>query len=242
MSTVTRREVLAGIGASIATPAFAASSKREVDMNLVLALDVSLSVTDPRWEVQKRGYAAAFASREVQLAMLSGPIGAIGLTVVLWSGYKHRFQVVPWTLIDSRDMAGIISHLFGKMDRTYSHDTCIGGALALGAKLLKNAPFQAPRSVIDISGDGDENSPYVRDDGPVSLTTTRDSVLRGNPSLTINGLVLLGADDVRVPDLYEYYKSEVIGGPGAFAITVEDPNRLDLFTRGIEKKLIMEIS
>ncbi len=241
MSTVTRRQVLAGLGALVATPALASPSKREVDMNLVLALDISASVSPARWEVQKQGYAAAFRNTAVHEAILSGPMQAIGMTAMLWSGSREQWQIMPWTLVDNREKIGELAALFSGMARPPTAFTSIGGAMNFAARLVNQSPFQAPRSVVDISGDGVDNDTYVRGDGPVSFSKIRGEVLAQNPLLTFNGLALLGAPDVKV-DLFQYFCDEVIGGPGAFALAVEDSSRLDLFTRGIEQKLIMEIS
>ena len=130
MRALTRRAVIGGAGAAGVVKAFAAdrpprfttkamrqnASVRDVDTLLVLATDVSNSVIKERWEVQRSGYAAAFANEDVQKALLSGARGAIGLCLVQWSSYDQQEHVVPWTYLDSREMIGVFSLLLKGME------------------------------------------------------------------------------------------------------------------------------
>jgi hypothetical protein len=221
MRALTRRAVVGGGGAAGVMKAFAAdgpprfttkamrqnASVRDVDTLLVLATDVSNSVIKERWEVQRSGYAAAFANEDVQKALLSGARGAIGLCLVQWSSYDQQEHVVPWTYLDSREMIGVFSLLLKGMERQFSSNTGIGAALRYCANYLDEAPYRAERAVIDISGDGHDNQPIVIGDRVVPLPQIRDSIVaRG---IIINGMPILG-----VAEPLPRYKSRVLCGGG----------------------------
>ena len=238
---LTRRAALSGVAASAlaSSPVFG-KARRPVDVNLVLALDVSDSVKEDGWQVQRRGYATAFSNPEVQDAMLQGSIGCIGVVVVQWSSRMNQTQAVPWMVIDSREMAGIFSMKLAGMKRFFQENTAVGAAIEYCAEVLHFSPYEAMRSVIDISGDGFDNDPPDRNGNRVPLGMVRNEVATRYPRLTVNGLALLGAPDVKV-DLLEYFENQVIFGPDSFAIAVEDPGNAKRFTEGLEKKLFKEL-
>jgi hypothetical protein len=212
-----------------------------VDLNLVLALDVSKSVSERRWDIQRQGYALAFSSLAIQQAILSGAIGAIASTAVLWSARTEQQQVIPWTVLDSPEMIGTYALLLSRMHRPFGSETGIGAALKFAEALFPFAP-QARRSVIDISGDGEDNSEYWRDERKIPVTAIRDEIVaRG---ITINGLALWGSPDFEsstFSNAGEYYEARVIGGDKHFHIDVTDPDRKDLFVEALERKLLREI-
>ncbi len=242
MRKITRRDLCCGAAASALTPTSAILKPRPAtDVNLILAIDVSDSIKVARWDVQKKGYAAAFANPEIQDAILQGSIGSIGVVVVQWSSRMNQTQIVPWMLIDSREKAGLFSILLANMPRMFQENTGIGAAMEYCATALHFAPYEARRSVIDISGDGVDNDPPQRGEVRVPLMLIRHEVTTRFPRLTINGLALRGADDTKDVDLLQYFEDQVICGPSSFAIAVDDPSHLDTFTRGLEKKLFKEI-
>jgi hypothetical protein len=209
-------------------------AETEVDLELVLAVDVSRSMSPADLEIQREGYAAALTSPEVLRAIAGGPLGRIGLTYVEWSGAGWQRIVVDWTLIgtpeDAREVADTI--LFGAGGTL--RRTSISGALLFSRDRLAASPFTAPRQVIDISGDGPNN------EGP-PVTEARDAVLAAG--ITINGLPLMRQDapgDVwHIERLDLYYRDCVIGGPGAFVVPVET---WDAFPGAVRRKLVLEIS
>ena len=206
----------------------------EVDVELVLAADVSRSMSPSELEIQRRGYAEAITSNEVLTTIGNGMIGRIAVTFMEWAGNDLQTVVVPWTLIDSAEDARAIadtltSEFHGNMRRT-----SISGALTEAARLFDDNGFHGLRRIIDVSGDGPNNS-----GGPV--VPARDAVLaRG---IVINGLPLMTMDGFSfrwgIEDLDAYYLNCVIGGPGAFMIPVYDWSE---FAEAVRRKLVLEIA
>src|SRR5579872_1906132 len=153
MHALTRRAVALGGAAACALPALRAdgadqfttkamrenAAVREVDTLLVLATDVSNSVIKERWDVQRNGYAAAFANEDVQEALLSGARGAVALCLVQWASHYQQKDVIPWTYLDSREMIGVFSKLLANMERQFSSNTGISAALRYCASYLDEA-------------------------------------------------------------------------------------------------------
>ncbi|HEY4521274.1 MAG TPA: DUF1194 domain-containing protein [Candidatus Paceibacterota bacterium] len=243
MLELTRRSLLFG-AAGFALSSVAKAALREVDLKLVLAVDVSGSVIEDRWQIQKRGYAHALQSQKVRNNILGGPLGAIAVTLIQWSSRHEQSQVVPWTLLNTPDAIDKLSSTIGRMERQFSNGTAVGAALECSARLIAEAPFQSMHSVIDISGDGFDHDPVVRREKTVPLATIRDEIV--GQGITINALPLLG-DRIAVPygtytNVAEMYEAEAIGGPGNFMVVVENPDRADLFIECLINKLHLEIA
>ncbi len=185
------------------------AAARSVDLALVLAVDVSGSVNGERYDLQRRGYAKAFASPEVLQAIAAGQNHAILVTLVEWSGAGHEQQTIGWTLIDGPAAAAAFGSAVSEAPRAFSDWTSISAAIDYCAALLAAVDADAARKVIDISGDGVNNN--GRD-----LAPAREDALRAG--LTINGLPILWD----YPELDGYYRERVIGGPGAFAAVAHD--------------------
>lgn len=209
---------------------FAASgggaSARSVDLALVLAVDVSGSVSSERFELQRRGYAKAFANPEVVDAIAAGHNHAILVTLVEWSGADHQQQTIGWTLIDGPEAAAAFGSAVAEAPRAFADWTSISGAIDYAAKLFASADPEAARKIIDVSGDGINNS--GRD-----VAAARADALRAG--LTINGLAILWD----YPALDVYYRDKVIGGPGAFAVVAHDVSD---FGAAVLDKLVREIA
>ena len=199
---------------------------RDVDLALILAIDVSGSVNAERWELQRRGYQAAFKSPEVLQSILSGPHKAIAVTMVEWSGVSHQRQVVEWTVISDELSAATFASLMAEAPRVYSDWTSISAALDYAVALFADAEVEAARRVIDISGDGVNNNGR-------SIIEARDAAIAAG--ITVNGLPILS----EYPTLDSYYRENVIGGPGAFAVAVND---FQGFGAAILSKLVREIA
>ncbi len=210
-----------------------------VDLVLVLAVDVSRSVTPDRWHVQREGYVQAFRSREVRNAIVSGPVGSIAVTLVEWSSPGQQRQVGGWHVIHDDESAYGFSAQVATMGRYFSGSTAIGAALLRCNDFIRRAPFVATRKVIDISGDGKhtEETFVEMEEGP-PLSYARRTVVGNN--VVINGLPIIGARDTT--ELPEYYEHNVIGGQGAFIEVVENPDDVGNFTRALTKKLVREIA
>jgi hypothetical protein len=198
-----------------------------VDLQLVLAVDASGSVSEARFELQKQGYVAAFRSRELLRAVGSGTRQSIAVTMTQWTGPAQQIQVVPWMLV--RDEASMLA-LADAIERTprqlFGGGTSISGAIDNAMTLFARTEFAGARRVIDISGDGANNRGRP-------AAEARDEAVRAG--VGINGLPILALE----PNLDQYYRDNVIGGPGAFMIAAES---YETFTEAILKKLIVEIS
>ena len=211
-----------------------AQDRLEVDVELFLAVDLSRSMTPYEIEIQRRGYAEALASDQVWNAINGGLIGTVAITYVEWAGEYAQRVVVPWTLIDSREDAQGIAHVIGTQFSDGMRRTSISGALLYAADSIETNAYQGLRRVIDISGDGPNNQGRP-------VTRARNSVLE--KGIIINGLPLMTRDEMSriwdIPDLDEYYRRCVIGGPGAFVIPVLDWSQ---FAEAVKRKLVLEIS
>ncbi|MBY5932289.1 DUF1194 domain-containing protein [Tateyamaria omphalii] len=218
---------------------FAASVRAEnlveVDVELFLAVDVSRSMQPYELEIQRRGYAAALQSPEVQDAIGRGFLGRIAITYVEWAGAYHQRTIVPWTVLATpEDAARIAGRITAHFDQGMRR-TSISSALTYAAESIDNNTFEGLRRVIDVSGDGPNNM-------GVPVTRARDEVLaRG---ITINGLPLMTQDEGimarwNIPDLDVYYTACVIGGSGAFVVPVTDWSE---FEDAVRRKLVLEIA
>ncbi len=212
----------------------AAAQEIDVDLELVLAVDVSRSMDPSEQELQKGGYVAALQHPEVVAAIRAGFLGRIAVTYVEWAGPGSQAVIAPWTVLDGPEAASGLAETIAGRQISYLHGTSISGALAFTSGLFDGNGFRSTRQVIDVSGDGPNNMGF-----PV-LEARRAVLERG---ITINGLpIMLHADyfggySIRELDLY--YEDCVIGGPGAFLITVES---IDRIAEAIRRKLVLEIA
>jgi hypothetical protein len=211
---------------SLLGPALGADSP--VDLQLVLAIDASNSVTDERFELQKRGYVAAFRNPQVIKAIASGAEQSIAVTMMQWTGPFTHVQVVPWMLVKDAASASALANAINRTERELfgGGGTSISGAIDQGVMLLSQSPYKSHRRTIDVSGDGPNSS------GRSVIRARDEAVAQG---IGINGLPILSIDR----RLDHYYYSYVIGGPGAFMIPAAN---YESFAEAIVKKLILEIA
>lgn len=215
-------------------PATAADDDIAVDLALVMAVDVSLSIDEKEAAIQRNGYVHALKDKRVTEAIRSGPIGKIAITYVEWSSVYHQVQVVPWHVISDAKSAAAFADEIAKAPVKPGSTTSISAGLDFSVKLFDKNGYDPSRRVIDISGDG--YSDYGR---PVK-DARDDAVKKG---VTINGLAMMFERPKwkqEVPeDLDRYYNEQVIGGPGAFFVTVRTPND---FSQSLLHKLVLEIA
>jgi hypothetical protein len=228
-----RRTALVGSLASLAA-ALPARADTPVDLQLVLAVDVSRSIDEVEAELQRRGYTEALTNPSVVEAILSGEHKRIALCYTEWAGTHYQMVVIDWTLIDTADSARRFSEKLAEAPRTSQSWTAVGAALAFAAQRFDTSGYDSKRRVIDISGDGRTN------DGPPAEMVRDRLVAQG---IVINGLpVMMNRTNFgRPPDagLDRYYEENVIGGPGCFMISAAN---FDDFGRAVRNKLIREIS
>ncbi len=209
-----------------------------VDILLVLAADVSRSIDNAEFELQRKGYAAALADPRVLKAIASGPHQAIGLTFIEWPDAPEQQVVVDWTRIGDGEDAAAVAATMLKAPRSFASRTAIGSAIAFSMQRLAAAKDSADKRIIDVSGDGTNNSGQP-------VTEARDQAVTAG--VTINGLAIINTQagpgfmmHTQPPGgLPEYYRQNVIGGPGAFLLQVEN---FGTFAEAMARKLVSEIA
>lgn len=212
-----------------------AAADVEVDLELVLAVDVSRSMDLEEQQLQRNGYIEAFQHPEVIQAIQSGSLGRIAVTYFEWAGAGFQSPVAPWTLIANASDANDFAVSLGEVPISREIGTSISSGLFFAVGRFNDNGFTSYRQVIDVSGDGPNNAGYPVED-------TRNFVL--SRGITINGLPIVLKPDLRytaygIPNLDLYYQDCVIGGPGAFMVAVTDPAN---FEAAIRRKLVMEIA
>ena len=210
----------------------------QVDLLLILAADVSRSVDSAKFQLQREGYAAAISDPRVLDAIRSGRNSRIGLSFVEWSGVGAQRVVIDWATIGDAVSAKGFGDRLLEAPRSFADRTSISGAIEFSMAQFARAPYDAPRRTIDISGDGTNNA--GRD-----VVSARDEALA--QGVIINGLVILSEtplawnpDHTNPPGgLDNYYRNNVVGGPGAFVQVAQDFNS---FGQAIVKKMIAEVA
>ncbi len=225
----------AGFAAAPALPALpptlpSATGPQEVDVALVLAIDTSGSIDYQEAELQRKGIAEAFLSKEVMQAIQSGSLGRIGVSAVYFSSRAYGWMGIPvnWMIVrDQRSAEDFIRTLI-TAERHSGRGTSISDALELSQRMLEKGPYHSAKQVIDVSGDGVNNAGR-------RVMDVRDEVLA--KGITINALPII--DDSTPQDLDKYFQGCVIGGPGSFVLPAKG---FGDFARALRRKLILEIS
>jgi hypothetical protein len=213
----------------------AAAADTEVDLELVLAVDVSRSMDPGELRLQRDGYVAAFRHPEVIQAIQSGATGRIAVTYLEWAGSAFQTEIVPWTSIGNAAEANAFADKLDGAPISRETGTSISGGLNYAAGRFAGSGYTSYRQTIDVSGDGPNNagSPVV---------PARDAIVKRG--ITINGLPIvvrpsLTTSAFGIPNLDKYYEDCVIGGPGAFMIAVTDMTN---FETAVRRKLVTEIA
>lgn len=226
------------LGASAAPtgPKFAdtRASAIPVDVELVIAVDISYSMDPDEQALQREGYVLALTSREFLQALRQGAHGKIAVTYFEWAGQLDQKIVMPWRVIDGPESADAVAAEIARAPMRRASRTSISGALRFAKPLFDDSGYRGLRRVIDVSGDGANNS------GPL-VEITRDDVLAAG--ITINGLPIMlkrpHAGTMDIQNLDEYYEDCVIGGPGAFVIPIRERGK---FIEATRTKLILEVA
>jgi hypothetical protein len=230
--------VLCVLITTLGATAKAAPSEDKVDLLLVLAADVSRSLDEPRFKLQRQGYGKAITNPKVVRAMTAGPNGSIALCFLEWAGANSQAVVIDWSVIASaKDAERLAEHMLSA-PRSFFDRTSISAAIDFSMAHFARSSFKADRRVINISGDGTNNS--GRD-----VTAARDAAVA--QGVTINGIAILSEvpnpyfpDHTHPPGgLLAYYENNVIGGPGAFALAAQN---FEAFEQALISKLIKEIA
>jgi len=210
-----------------------AVAETPVDLELVIAVDISLSMDLDEQRLQRDGYVAALRDGELHQAIAAGARGRIAITYVEWAGQASQIMVVPWTLIDGPQSARALADRLEAASISRARMTSISSALEFSSRLFDNSGFKSSRRVIDVSGDGPNNA-------GMPVTPVRDQVV--GQGITINGLPIMlkvPSSFFDIPDLDRYYTDCVIGGTGAFMIPIRERAEFRTATR---RKLLLEIA
>jgi hypothetical protein len=205
-----------------------------VDVELVIAVDVSYSMDLDELAVQREGYAQAIVSKDFLQAMKTGPNSKVAVTYFEWSASSDQKIIIPWRVIDGPESADAVAAEIMKTPVRRGSRTSISGAINFAMPLFEESPYHGLRRVIDISGDGPNNN-------GAPVTGARDAAL--HKGITINGLPIMVKEPsystMDIDDLDLYYEDCVIGGPGGFVVTIKDR---DNFKEAIRTKLILEVA
>src|SRR6185312_5004722 len=205
-----------------------------VDVELVIAVDVSYSMDPDEQALQREGYILALTSKEFLQALRQGANGKIAITYFEWAGQFDQKVVMPWRLIDGPEAADAVADEIARAPYRRASRTSISGALRFARPLFDESGYKGLRRVIDVSGDGANNA------GP-PVQSMRDDVLAAG--ITINGLPIMlkrpyvGTMDIENLDVY--YEDCVIGGPGSFVVPIHEREK---FIEATRTKLVLEIA
>jgi len=226
---MTRTLRISLVAAALLTGAAAAPSHagERVDLLLALAADVSSSMDDQEFQLQRSGYAEALTDPRVIEAIQSGANGRVAVAFIEWAGHVAQKVVIDWTIISDDKTARDFGDILVEAPRSHAGRTSISGGIDFAMRQFERAPYEGHRT-IDVSGDGINNA------GRDVRLARDDAVATG---VTINGLVILGQPTTS--DLEGYYRDNVIGGPGAFVMVAEN---YESFGDALVKKLVAEIA
>jgi hypothetical protein len=226
--------------AGIAAPAPTAQQSADkeatpsVDVELILAVDVSYSMDLDELAIQREGYAQAISSKEFLQALKNGPLGRISVTYFEWAASRDQKIIIPWRLIDGPESADAVAAEIMKTPIRRASRTSISGAIYFAMPLFDDDPYRGLKQVIDISGDGPNN-----DGSPVTIA--RDTAIAKR--IVINGLPIMVKEPsystMDIENLDYYYKDCVTGGQGSFVISIKSR---DEFKEAIRTKLLLEVA
>ena len=213
-----------------------------VDAAVALAADVSRSIDDDEFRLQRQGYAAAITSTQFLSVVASMPHGAVALCFIEWAGIGDQTVVVDWMVIRDRDSAAAFANRLLDAPRSSFGRTAIGDGIDFAVARLAAAKFTTERRIIDVSGDGTSNSGRA-------VSMARDEAVE--KGITINGLAIINektggefgtflyAHTHPPGGLARYYHDNVIGGPGSFALQIVN---FEAFAQAMTDKLVAEVS
>jgi hypothetical protein len=232
--------IIGGDAAGIAAPnpnsqpADASDKAPSVDVELVIAVDISYSMDLDELAVQREGYAQAIVSKDFLQALKSGPHSKVAVTYFEWSASSDQKIIMPWRVIDGPETADAVANEIMQTPIRRGSRTSISGAINFAMPLFDENPYRGLRRVIDISGDGPNNN-------GVPVTGARDAALE--KGITINGLPIMVKEPsystMDIDNLDWYYEDCVIGGPGSFVVAIKDREK---FKEAIRSKLVLEVA
>ena len=209
-------------------------SAATVDVELILAVDVSYSMDMDELAIQREGYAQAIVSKEFLQALKTGPNGKVAVTYFEWAASSDQKIIIPWRVIDGPETADAVAAEILKTPIRRASRTSISGAIYFAMPLFDESPYKGLRRVIDISGDGPNNN-------GAPVMGARDEAL--SKGIVINGLPIMVKEPsystMDIDNLDYYYEDCVIGGPGSFVVSIKDREK---FKEAIRTKLLLEVA
>ncbi|MBV8698870.1 DUF1194 domain-containing protein [Bradyrhizobium sp.] len=206
----------------------------QVDVELILATDISYSMDMDELAVQREGYADAIVSKEFLQALKAGPTGKIAITYFEWAASSDQKIIIPWRVIDGPESAGAVADEIRKTPIRRASRTSISGAIYFAMPLFEENQYKGLRRVIDVSGDGPNNN-------GAPVVPARDEAL--SKGIVINGLPIMVKEPsystMDIDNLDWYYEDCVIGGPGSFVVPIKDREK---FKEAIRTKLLQEVA
>jgi hypothetical protein len=213
--------VFAASAVAFGGPVASESNSAAVDLELVIAVDVSSVMNRERLALQREGYAQAITSQEFLQALKSGANGKVAITYLEWSGSDYQKVIVPWRTVDGPAAAAEVAAGIMKSPRTMQSRTSISGAMSFARSLFDKNPDRGTKRVINISGDGPNNSGQP-------VPTARDAVLAAG--VVVDGMAIMLQEPplphTEIDHLDHYYEDCVTGGPGSFVVAVNDAGHL----------------
>lgn len=213
---------------------FVQQASEQVDVELVLAVDVSYSMDLDELALQREGYAQALVSAEFLSALRTGPHGRVAIAYFEWSSFNDQRVVIPWRVVDGPESADAAASEILNFPIRRGSRTSISGAINLGVHMLAENQYRGLRQVIDISGDGPNNN------GEPVLLARETALSRG---IVVNGLPIMlkrpSGSVMEIENLDIYFEDCVIGGPGAFVVPIRQRDR---FKEAIRTKLVLEVA
>ncbi|MDQ6432642.1 DUF1194 domain-containing protein [Mesorhizobium sp. LHD-90] len=206
------------------------AAEMPVDVELVLAVDVSRSMDVEEFALQRAGYVEAIRHPAFVAAVRAGRRGRIAITYFEWAGTVREESLVAWHIVDGPESAVAFASVLAERPFGGYLGTSISGALDFATGLFDSDTADGTRRVIDVSGDGPNNT-------GLPVTAARDRAVAAG--VVVNGLPILIRPSFTLPDLDRYYAECVIGGPGSFVLPIRSA---DEFATAIRRKLILEVS
>ena len=220
--------------AAAAQPGPQRADAHDVDVELVLAVDVSYSMDPDEQALQREGYVSALTSPEFLTALKTGIHARIAVTYFEWANSNDQKILLPWRLIDGLASAQAVAAEIARAPYRRAYRTSISGALLFGSRMFEKSGHRGIRRVIDVSGDGTNN------EGPLVVPTREVVIANG---ITVNGLPIMlkkpQPGSIDIEDLDIYYEDCVIGGPGAFVVPIKEREK---FKDAVRTKLVLEVA
>lgn len=232
---LSRREMVVGAAMCAGFARMSWGQELPVDTCVAFAVDVSGSVDERRFKLQREGYMEALRHPGVLAAIRSTTYGRIGIAYYEWSGPVQQTLIVPWTEISDLESVEPVYEMLSRTPRPSNGSTACAHALRYAGELFEECPWPSARKVLDVSGDGQDDNHGFPERGGLRTSVERDALVARE--VTINGLPI--PEGTESGTIVDWYRQNVVGGPGAFCMPAVD---YDSLAYALRNKMIMEIA